>query len=360
MSRVSVGVFRKASKNCFYFIWTDPVSRKRKTKSSGLKKKRDAERAAARFEEKLNRLADPEAIKWSDFVSLHERHSLRHLSDSTAYSVGAAFSWFETATGVRYLHEVPNLVSRFKLALLDSNLATATQVGYLKHFRSAVNWAHEHGYLADRISLKLPAGPETEMKGRPLTKSEYESMLETAEEQVHADSIVHAIKGLWLSGLRRGELMRLSWDRDAPFAVDLSGEYPRFRIRNRAQKSKRAQLAPITPDFSEFLLKEKEQTGFVFNPLGHNGCRVSADCLGRIVSSIGDKAGIITDTETGRHATCHDFRRSFGDRWARKVMPPDLKELMRHRSIETTMKYYVGRDVDSISARLRGLEDGSK
>lgn len=103
--------------------------------------------------------------------------------------------------------------------------------------------------------------------------------------------------------------MRLSWNRDAPFAVDLTGEHPRFRIRNRAQKSKRAQLAPSTPDFSDFLLKDKERSGFVFNPLGRDGTRVSADCLGRFVSSIGDEAGIITDTETGRHATCHDFRR---------------------------------------------------
>lgn len=360
MSRISVGVFRKSSKKCFYFIWKDPVTHKRKTKSSGLTKKREAERAALEYEEKLNRLAEPGAIKWSDFVSLHERHSLKHLSDSTAYSVSAAFSWFETATGVQYLHEVPNLVGKFKLALLDSDLAPATQVGYLKHFRSSVNWAHEHGYLADKISLKVPAGPETEMKGRPLTDAEYQSMLLATAKHEHAASIVHAITGLWLSGLRRGELMRLSWNRDAPFAVDLTGEHPRIRIRNRAQKSKRAQLAPITPDFSDFLLKDKERSGFVFNPLGRDGTRVSADCLGRFVSSIGDEAGIITDTETGRHATCHDFRRSFGDRWARKVMPPDLKELMRHRSIETTMKYYVGRDVDSISARLRDLEEGSK
>jgi integrase len=196
-----------------------------------------------------------------------------------------------------------------------------------------------------------------EMKGRPLTRAEYQAMLLTATDRPQGGSYVHLMTGLWLSGLRRGEAMKLSWGRDAPFAVDMTGEYPRLRIRNRAQKSKRAQLAPITPDFSKFLLSQKDRSGFVFHPLGEEGQRVSADCAGRIVISIGDEAGIITDTETGRHATCHDFRRSFGDRWARKVMPPDLKELMRHRSIETTMKYYVGRDVDSIAARLHGMDD---
>ena len=74
------------------------------------------------------------------------------------------------------------------------------------------------------------------------------------------------------------------------------------------------------------------------------------------MSAIGKAAGIVTDEAEGRHATCHDLRRSFGDRWARKVMPADLKELMRHKSIETTMKYYVGRNVDDISARLHAIE----
>ncbi len=39
----------------------------------------------------------------------------------------------------------------------------------------------------------------------------------------------------------------------------------------------------------------------------------------------------------------HDLRRSFGERWATRVMPQVLMELMRHESIEATMNYYVGR-----------------
>lgn len=33
-------------------------------------------------------------------------------------------------------------------------------------------------------------------------------------------------------------------------------------------------------------------------------------------------------------------------------MPPVLKELMRHESIETTMKFYVGQDAQSTAAEL--------
>ena len=46
-------------------------------------------------------------------------------------------------------------------------------------------------------------------------------------------------------------------------------------------------------------------------------------------------------------ATAHDLRRSFGFRWSRRIMPTPLRELMRHQSIETTMKYYVGVNADA-------------
>jgi integrase len=43
-----------------------------------------------------------------------------------------------------------------------------------------------------------------------------------------------------------------------------------------------------------------------------------------------------------KYASAHDFRRAFGERWAARIMPAQLKELMRHESIETTLRYYVG------------------
>lgn len=48
-----------------------------------------------------------------------------------------------------------------------------------------------------------------------------------------------------------------------------------------------------------------------------------------------------------KYASAHDRRRSFGERWSSRVMPPVLMELMRHESIETTMKFYVGRNAQT-------------
>jgi hypothetical protein len=38
------------------------------------------------------------------------------------------------------------------------------------------------------------------------------------------------------------------------------------------------------------------------------------------------------------------LRRAFGVRWAARQMPAQLMELMRHESIDTTLRYYVGTD----------------
>ena len=53
-----------------------------------------------------------------------------------------------------------------------------------------------------------------------------------------------------------------------------------------------------------------------------------------------------------KYASAHDLRRSFGERWAVRVMPHVLMVLMRHESIETTMRYYVGRNAQTTAAIL--------
>lgn len=52
--------------------------------------------------------------------------------------------------------------------------------------------------------------------------------------------------------------------------------------------------------------------------------------------------------ETGKvkYASAHDLRRAFGERWAALIMPAHLQQLMRHESIETTLRYYVGANAE--------------
>ncbi len=49
---------------------------------------------------------------------------------------------------------------------------------------------------------------------------------------------------------------------------------------------------------------------------------------------------------------------SFGERWAQRVMPQVLKELMRHGEIDTTLRYYVGRNAATTAATIWEWYDG--
>lgn len=97
------------------------------------------------------------------------------------------------------------------------------------------------------------------------------------------------------------------------------------------------------------------------------------DSIGPIVSAIGEKAGDIVGTRTkledgepitvNKFASAHDLRRAFGFRWSRLVMPPTLKELMRHTDISTTMRYYVGQNAQATADELwraKGSNLGSR
>jgi integrase len=75
-----------------------------------------------------------------------------------------------------------------------------------------------------------------------------------------------------------------------------------------------------------------------------------------VVSEIGERAGVKVSTDpvtkAVKYASAHDLRRSFGTRWAARLMPQQLMELMRHESITTTMRFYVGRNATTTADAL--------
>lgn len=52
-------------------------------------------------------------------------------------------------------------------------------------------------------------------------------------------------------------------------------------------------------------------------------------------------------------ASAHDLRQAFGPKWSQIVPPMILRDLMRHSSVETTEKYYVGLNAKKTMAAMR-------
>jgi integrase len=79
---------------------------------------------------------------------------------------------------------------------------------------------------------------------------------------------------------------------------------------------------------------------------------VNVKRVSHVLTEIGRRAGIVVDHETGKCASAHDLRRAFGTRWSVQVKPVTLKSMMRHKSIETTLKFYIDHDADDLAAEL--------
>ena len=229
--------------------------------------------------------------------------------------------------------------------------------------RAALGWAVAMGFLAKVPSIDMPKRAKGKlMRGRPIAAEEFDRMTSAAALVRPQDTDVWTryLTGLWLSGLRLGESLNFAWDDDAPIAVDLSGRHPCFRIWAEGEKGHRDRLLPMTPDFAEFLLQtpEARRLGLVFKIVGlQSGTPISEKRVSRILSSIGQRAGVVVNKADDKFASAHDLRRAFGTRWASRVKPATLQLLMRHESIETTLNYYVAQEAADVAAELWKLHD---
>ena len=340
-------------------VYFDPVSGKKKAKSSGTTDWREAERLAGELEKELRagRYVSPSRITWADFRKRFEQEHVATLAESSHDTYKAALNHLERVLNPdRLVKLTSSAMSEFRKRMRTGNKEKGwepmkeTRLDTVcRHIKAALHWAESMGLLAK--APKIQAGSPKTARARAVTGEEFERMLQAVSEVRPNDPQVwtNFITGLWLSGLRLGEAVCLSWDPDAEFSVDLSGRRPRFRIYSEAQKSRRDETLPMTPDFAGWLLSafpNEQREGLVFK------VGVKRNEAGVIVSLIGKKAGVVTNKATDKRGSAHDLRRAFGTRWAKRVMPATLQRLMRHANIGTTMTFYVGINADDIADEL--------
>jgi len=381
--------------------YRDPLTGRHVRKSSGTASKAEARRLAHAWEADLNSGKDTRryAITWEQFRLRYEDEVLPSLAPRTAEKAKGVFNVLEQILPQVQKGLLHDLTAE-RLSVLQADLrnrgrAEATIAGHLAYLRAALAWAVDQGLLAELPKFKRPqrvkrSGGSDPMKGRPITAEEFERMLgkvavglapvptkpkpdrqrkrkapKSKPPVAIAPEVVeswnHLLRGLWWSGLRLGEALNLYWDRPDKLCVDLSGKRPMLRIVAELEKGGRDRLLPIAPEFAEFLLQtpEAERRGRVFKPQGKDGNVVGPSFVCHVIGRIGKAAGIKVQTRTQRdpktgesvvtvkYASAHDLRRSFGERWSTRVMPQVLMALMRHESIETTLRYYVGRNANT-------------
>ena len=202
------------------------------------------------------------------------------------------------------------------------------------------------------------------MKGRPITAEEFDRLLLQVKEPfmraIQHDGWKHLLNGLWWSGLRLEESLNLYWDRLDRISIDLTSGRPVLRIPAEMEKGNQDRLYPVATEFSQMILAvpEPDRRGPFFTVLTKQGKPYSRSrhTVGKIIAELGRRAGIVTNVshKSGdkQCATAHDLRRSFGERWTKRVEAPFLQKMMRHSSIATTLRYYASRDAIDAAAHI--------
>ena len=360
---VHVSVVKYTDRANLILRYVDPRTGSRVTRSAGTSNRREAERAAAQWEVELRSgsYQKPVHTSWADFRERYEKQISVEQADSTLKKVIAVFNAVEQAVAPRRVADLDDQrLVRLKQELIQTRTIN-TVAGYLAHIRSALSTAIEWGIL-----VKLPRFPKLRrgkgaklMRGRSVTPEEFQAMIRAVPSIVGTDaapSWQFLLRGFWTSGLRLGDAYDLFWDGLRGHCVDLSGSRPLFVIRGALEKGKRDRRLPMAPEFAELLLTvpEPERRGRVFKPQarrpGHGVPEKHR--VGEVISQVGAAAGVCVDADpaTGepiKFASAHDLRRSFGERWAKRVMSAVLQTLMRHASIQTTMQYYVSLEAEA-------------
>ena len=365
-----VWVVAQADRPHYLLQWRDPITQRKLTKAtnvprSGLARDRKvAERLAGELEAQLARgsAALPSTFTWAEFRKRYEAEVVPGLAKQTAAKIKTVFDRMERELNLTRLRDLTeSRLSHFAAAMRTAGAAETTIQNYLAHLKAAANWAVRQKMLPTR-----PAFPKVQrakksnrrpMKGRAITTEEFERMLAVVPAVVGADAApvwARYLRGLWVSGLRLAESLELFWDReDRLYPVFPKSGRPMLQIPGELEKGHADRTLPMAPEFALLLLETPtaDRAGPVFPLVGRGPQkgRPLARAVGGILSEIGEKAGVRVhvdpkDPKKVKYASAHDLRRAFGVRWAARLMPAQLMELMRHESIETTLRFYVGTD----------------
>lgn len=343
--------------------YRDPFTGRQVQRSTGTTKRRDAEKAAGKWEAELNegRYKAQSRMTWEEFQERYHDEKLASLAKATGEAADSSFNHATRVIKPERLVELTTArLSEFQRQLRNAGMKETTIATHLRQLKAALSWAVRRGYLRTMPVIEMPKrakGISQAMRGRPITGEELDRMIEKVPEKRKRQPKrwQQLLRGLNLSGLRLSEALALSWEDDAPISVCTAGKYPALRIQAEAEKAHRDRLLPIAPEFAEFLLAtpKADRCGLVFGIYGEGGKPLSTKRASRYISAIGKEAKVITNKAEGRYATAHDLRRAFGTRWARRVPPAILRDLMRHSSINTTMTYYVSQTAEDVGDVLR-------
>jgi integrase len=333
--RVKVWVQRFPDRPTLVLQWIDPDTGKRKSKSAGTADEAQAENKRADFESDLNnnRYQESSRMTWERFRELYEEEKLDGRREATRKKAGYVFDRFEELARPRTLGAVnERTLSKYAAALREAGCKAATIQGHLAYLRAALRWAADQKIIGTAPKVSMPKVPKKKII-RKIVAEEFERLLAVAPN----DDWNALMRIAWHTGLRRTEMLDLTWDGDGDTPwVDFA--HSRIFLPAGYNKADVDQWVPIHPELSIPLKEHRDRRG---------GERARGKVL-RLSPSPREVSRTFTELarQAGLKISLHDLRRSFGSRYAAVVPAAVLQRLMRHADIKTTLTYYT--DVDGV------------
>ncbi len=349
----------------YYFRWVGPAGRRR-TISCRTSDKRAAERVRDDYIVREEAIARGDISPDEERLCEEARKPIReHVAEYIEYCRSAGQDPKGIEMKKRHLDWLLAVAESFnppwrldgiradaievRLAGFAADGAGASTVnGRLRTIRAFVAWCVQRGRLERDPLRVLRARNEIIDRRRirrALTQRETDALLAVAR-----DAEARGYPRRWLfyglalhAGLRRGDLSRLTWG-----AIDIDTRTLTIRGGKARHRVDRIPLAPVLVDeLRRVRPSHVLPSARVWPQVVSNSTRIRDF----------DKAGIVYETEQGI-ADLHSLRVTFGTRLALEpgITPAVHQRLMRHASIEMTMRYYVNLGIDPLRAGVEALD----
>ena len=196
---------------------------------------------------------------------------------------------------------------------LKKNKSHNTAATYLNHLRTFFAFLIKRGYIEYNPVRKLRP---IKMPIITITRDDRDKIFSYfLKKDIHFAKYLNL---LYLSGFRRGEALSLSND-------NLIWERKLIQVYN--SKDKRWDEFPMIRNLDLFFKQFINYKERFFPYSGNNISKYFTSNIKKL--------------DLSANYSLHDFRRTFGMEMSVEVPPLKLKQLMRHRDIRTTLKYYV-------------------
>lgn len=196
-------------------------------------------------------------------------------------------------------------------------------------YNKMILWPNLSGYMGANPVKAVKKLSQARSRQRFLNKEESDALLnELAARSLQTHNLAKLSLG---TGMRRGELFNLRW-----IDIDLTSGI----INIPVAKGGKDQKVHLPPQLIEMLkdMATTDSKGYVFTDRNGNKLKDISNVFKRVVDELGLNADVIEHQDK---VVWHTLRHTYASWLAQsgKVTLVQLREIMRHKNIETTMQY---------------------